>query len=97
MSAFKSSPAGVLNSLQKKPQTPKGAQAVLTANLLSGLRKPNTAGSETDAGKKRSLRTDRISDYVKNNFFVKNNYFGAKADSAQKTGQVNKTADAVMR
>ena len=96
LAAFKSVGIGNVNS--RKIQTPTGARQMMPSGLLAGLKKPQTTASEAVA-RNKSFRTDKMNDFMKNNFFVMNKYFGNQPSSyaSAKAGLKNKTSDEVIK
>lgn len=88
------------SNVGRRVQTPTEAKPNITSAMLKALKKNMNDNVQIGSSKNKSFRTDKVADYIKNNFFVKHNFVTAKekAESAgQKNSPKNRTTDAILK
>lgn len=83
VNSYKPMTAGALG---RRVQTPTGQKQNITTVMLKALKKNLNDNVQAVNTKKKSFRTDKVADYIKNNFFVKQNFASAK-DKAEPQSQ----------
>lgn len=88
------------STIARKVQTPTEGRSHLPSSMLKALKQNMQEGYQLGSAKNKSFRSDKVVDYLRNNFFLKNSGVVGKDKSDQGSNKLvskNKTTDGVLK